>query len=131
MYAQAEYATENLDFVRCVEQFEQSGDLAFAEQIYKEFISTAAARQVNIIWMMPCWSSDVSTSGRGRSQQARSSRKNAAIRVPSASASCAVGTSISVSSESRGVLRYLICIDTNRTCAPGRIDRPHKAPEGL
>ena len=48
LYAQAEFSTENIDFLRTVEQFEQTGDLAAAEQIYKEFGSADAPRQVNL-----------------------------------------------------------------------------------
>ena len=48
MYLQGEYSTETVDFIRCVEQFEQSGDLAFAAQVYTEFVAESAPRQVNI-----------------------------------------------------------------------------------
>ena len=47
-YAQSEYSTENIDFLRSVESFEGSGDLGLGKQIYDEFVSTAAARQVNL-----------------------------------------------------------------------------------
>jgi hypothetical protein len=47
-YAQAEYAAENVDFLRAVRVFEASGDLNQAAEIYKEFVADAAPRQVNL-----------------------------------------------------------------------------------
>ena len=47
-YAQAEYAAENVDFLRAVRVFETSGDLNQAAEIYREFVADAAPRQVNL-----------------------------------------------------------------------------------
>ena len=47
-FAAAEFSTENLDFLRAVGEFESSGDLGQAEEIYEHFVSTDAAKQVNL-----------------------------------------------------------------------------------
>lgn len=47
-YAQQEYATESLDFIRTAETFAQSGDLGLAKQIYDQYVADGAPQQINI-----------------------------------------------------------------------------------
>jgi hypothetical protein len=47
-FTQSEFASENVDFLRAVATFESSGDHAQAVEIYQEFVSTTAGRQVNL-----------------------------------------------------------------------------------
>jgi regulator of G protein signaling-like protein len=47
-YAASEYSTENLDFLRSVAAFENSGDLDLAAQIYQYYVMAGAPQQVNL-----------------------------------------------------------------------------------
>lgn len=47
-YASAEFAAENVEFLRGVRAFEISGDLNQAAEIYREFVAESSPRQVNL-----------------------------------------------------------------------------------
>lgn len=47
-YATAEFASENVEFLRGVRAFEISGDLNQAAEIYREFVAESSPRQVNL-----------------------------------------------------------------------------------
>jgi hypothetical protein len=47
-FAASEYSTENLDFLRAVATFENSGDLNQGEEIYRQFVQAGAPAQVNL-----------------------------------------------------------------------------------
>jgi hypothetical protein len=47
-YAASEFSTENLDFLRSVAAFEDSGDLGFGSEIYQYYVMAGAPQQVNL-----------------------------------------------------------------------------------
>lgn len=48
-YSESEYSSEQLDFLRSVDQFKQNPtDVGLAKQIYDQFVASGAAQQVNL-----------------------------------------------------------------------------------
>ncbi len=48
LFCNSEYATENLDFIRAVDQFASTGDLNVAQEIYDRYVKDDAPTQVNL-----------------------------------------------------------------------------------
>ena len=47
-YSKAEFNSENLEFLGAVKNFEQSGDLNYAAQVYKSYVAEGSPNQINL-----------------------------------------------------------------------------------
>ena len=47
-YSKAEFNSENLEFLGAVKNFEQSGDLNYAAEVYRTYVAAGSANQINL-----------------------------------------------------------------------------------